>query len=472
MLALRRICSGVWTLALVAALAACGTLGGATGGMLTASGVVEAPEISVSSELAGRVVEVFVEEGQPVRAGQALFRLDGTLLEVQLEQAIAAEEAAAAALEAARSAVASSEAALKTAEAGREAASLQVELQIADALGQEAASRYSRWFQSVPWPFDLPAWYFLPEEQSQAAQRHLEAAAEALGDAQEALDGLLASLGSEAQTSEAALEEARQAFLLAEAMRRRTIEGLEADVLRDQVDDLYEEARDALEDAQDAYAEAVTEEEAEALLEARARVAATWDAYQEARLRYYASLTGEQSLGVQAAAAALAQAEAQVGQAEAAQAQAESQVAYAEKNLAQAQAARKAIEEQIARSTIHAPLNGTVLVRAVDPGELLQPGMVGVTIGALSDLRITVYLPENVYGQISLGDRAEVKADSFPEETFEAKVIHIADEAEYTPRNVQTREERQTTVYAVTLSLVSGEGKLKPGMPADVTFLP
>ncbi len=472
MLALRRLCRGLWVVAMAAALASCASLGGEKQPALSASGVVEAPEISVSSELPGLVAEVFVEEGEPVRAGDALFRLEGTALEAQLAQAIAAEETAAAGLEAARSTVGAAEAAVKTAEAGREAAALQVELQLAAALGEEAPSRRARWYQAVPWQFDLPAWYFSPEEQLQAAERGLQAAKDALEAAEGALEEDLEALGPEALAREMALEEARQAFLLADAMRRRTIEGLESGVLRDQVEERYEDARLALQQAQEAYEQVLTEEQADALLEARARVAAAWDGYQEARLGYYALLAGDQSLGVQAAAAGLAQAEAQVGQAEAALAQAKAQVAYAEKNLAQAQAARSAIEQQIQKLTIRAPIDGTILVRTVDPGEVIQPGVVGVTLGILTDLRITVYLPENQYGKVQLGDRAEVRADSFPDETFEAEVIRIADEAEYTPRNVQTQEERQTTVYAITLSLKGTEGKLKPGMPADVIFQP
>jgi HlyD family secretion protein len=63
-----------------------------------------------------------------------------------------------------------------------------------------------------------------------------------------------------------------------------------------------------------------------------------------------------------------------------------------------------------------------------------------------------------------------VTADSFPGEAFDAEVVRIADQAEYTPRNVQTEEERQTTVYAVELRVDDPAGKLKPGMPADVVF--
>ena len=99
-----------------------------------------------------------------------------------------------------------------------------------------------------------------------------------------------------------------------------------------------------------------------------------------------------------------------------------------------------------------------------------MPGVVVMTLGNVDRMTITVYLAENQYGQVSVGDIASVTADSFPGEAFEAEVVRIADEAEYTPRNVQTEEERQTTVYAMELRVLDPEGKLKPGMPADVVF--
>ena len=83
---------------------------------------------------------------------------------------------------------------------------------------------------------------------------------------------------------------------------------------------------------------------------------------------------------------------------------------------------------------------------------------------------ITVFVSEENYGQISLGDQAVVSVDSFPGEKFSARVVHIADRAEFTPRNVQTPEGRKTTVFAVELSVLDDNGKLKPGMPADVKF--
>ncbi|NIV10441.1 MAG: HlyD family efflux transporter periplasmic adaptor subunit, partial [Aliifodinibius sp.] len=94
-----------------------------------------------------------------------------------------------------------------------------------------------------------------------------------------------------------------------------------------------------------------------------------------------------------------------------------------------------------------------------------------IIIGQLDDLTITVYVPEDIYGKINLGDRAEVRVDSYEDRVFSAEVVRIADQAEYTPRNVQTEEDRKTTVFALELSVIDAEGMLKPGMPADVTFV-
>jgi HlyD family secretion protein len=88
----------------------------------------------------------------------------------------------------------------------------------------------------------------------------------------------------------------------------------------------------------------------------------------------------------------------------------------------------------------------------------------------LKELTITVYVPEDRYGEISLGQEVTVTVDSFPHQTFKATVSFISDQAEFTPRNVQTVEGRSATVYAVKLKVSDPEGKLKIGMPADVVF--
>jgi HlyD family secretion protein len=115
-------------------------------------------------------------------------------------------------------------------------------------------------------------------------------------------------------------------------------------------------------------------------------------------------------------------------------------------------------------------MDGIILTRNVEPGEFVQPGAVALAVADLEHVTITVYIPEDRYGEITLGRQAQVTVDSFPGESFTAEVIHIADQAEFTPRNVQTVEGRSATVYAIKLKVTDSEGKLKIGMPADVVF--
>lgn len=119
---------------------------------------------------------------------------------------------------------------------------------------------------------------------------------------------------------------------------------------------------------------------------------------------------------------------------------------------------------------ITSPIDGVVMYRLVEPGELAPPGSTLMVVANLDALTLTVYVPEDRYGQISLGQTYSVSVDSFPGETFSGKVSHIADKAEFTPRNVQTVEGRKSTVFAIKLNLAPTGGRLKPGMPADVTF--
>jgi HlyD family secretion protein len=123
-----------------------------------------------------------------------------------------------------------------------------------------------------------------------------------------------------------------------------------------------------------------------------------------------------------------------------------------------------------ARERIRSPLDGVVLYRSIEPGEIAAPGAPLLTVADLSDLSLTVYVPEDRYGRIVLGENYPVTVDSFPGEAFTGTVRHISDKAEFTPRNVQTTDSRKTTVFAIRLDLPPESGKLKPGMPADVQF--
>ena len=199
------------------------------------------------------------------------------------------------------------------------------------------------------------------------------------------------------------------------------------------------------------------------MLDARARLAVAQERYDTAQDRYNALLTGKDSLQVQLAAATLTQAQNNV-------ILAESKLFQAQAAIDQAQAAVDLVNIHMDKLAISAPVAGMVLSRNIDPGEVVQAGASALTLGDLENLTITVYIPENRYGVVHLGDEAQVTVDSFPNQSFTAFVSRIADRAEFTPRNVQTMEGRSTTVYAIQLAVQDAEGLLKPGMPADVIF--
>lgn len=172
---------------------------------------------------------------------------------------------------------------------------------------------------------------------------------------------------------------------------------------------------------------------------------------------------------VKASAGNLQAAQAQLAAAQARANAAKAQAAGAAAQVDGAQAALDGLDVQISKMTIKAPADGVVLLRSIEPGEVATPGGILLTL-ARPQRTITVYIPEDRFGQIMTGQAAEVTVDSFNGVRFEAKVMYIADKAEFTPRNVQTVSGRKNTVYAVELSVSDPEGKLKPGMPADVIF--
>ena len=128
------------------------------------------------------------------------------------------------------------------------------------------------------------------------------------------------------------------------------------------------------------------------------------------------------------------------------------------------------LNAQLGKLEVKAPQDGVILTRNIEPGEFVQQGAAALSMANIASLTITVYVPEDRYGQIHLGQNASVSVDSFPGTQFSAQVSNISDQAEFTPRNVQTVEGRSSTVYAVKLKVVDPQGKLKPGMPADVIF--
>ena len=130
------------------------------------------------------------------------------------------------------------------------------------------------------------------------------------------------------------------------------------------------------------------------------------------------------------------------------------------------------LDDEIKKMTVTSLVNGMVMTRNAEPGSVVNAGAVMLTVGRLDELTITVYVPEDRIGEVILGQTANVSVDSFPGVVFKAVVTYISDQAEFTPRNVETVSGRKNTVFAVKLTLSDTSGKLKPGMPADVVFNP
>jgi membrane fusion protein YbhG len=424
---------------------------------LTGSGTVETTGVIISPEVSGRVVGVSVSEGDSIKTGDILFKLDETLLNAQRVQAQANLSASQAGLDVANTALAAAQAAVTTAQT-------QYDLAVANARAQAQPSRNALWSQAEPAEFEQPSWYFTHTEQISATQNEVATANEALIAARTDLDSMMTSSTYVNLASvESRLAQAQVSFLNATDMRERA-NAQSSSNLRDTAQQAYDAAKAELDTAQKAYDDLLTTQQAQDILDTRAHLAAAQARYDDALDRYNAQLTGEDSLPVKLAADSIAQARANV-------AATQSKVTQAQKAIDQAQAALDLINVQFEKLTITAPSDGVVLARNIEPGEVALAGATALTMGQLDKLTITVYLPENHYGEVKLGDKASVTVDSFPSQVFFATVTRIADQAEFTPRNVQTVEGRQTTVYAVELSIENSTGLLKPGMPADVTFI-
>ncbi|MBM4284395.1 MAG: HlyD family efflux transporter periplasmic adaptor subunit [Deltaproteobacteria bacterium] len=179
----------------------------------------------------------------------------------------------------------------------------------------------------------------------------------------------------------------------------------------------------------------------------------------------------------QAAAANLAargkrlqEARAQLAQARLLTKTVEAKEAVRQAAFAELQAARAMVQEAAANLTdtrITSPIRGVVLTREAEPGLVVTPGTPLFTIVDLDRLYLKVFIHQTKIGLLRLGQEARLYVDAYPDRHFEAAVSRVSQRAEFTPKYVETREERVKLVFAVELRAVNPEGYLKPGMPAD-----
>jgi HlyD family secretion protein len=148
----------------------------------------------------------------------------------------------------------------------------------------------------------------------------------------------------------------------------------------------------------------------------------------------------------------------------------EQELVFRRSEIARAKANLALIETQLADTVALSPVDGVVLVKAADVGEVLGAGTTVVTIGDIDHPWLRAYVNETDLGRVKLGTKAKVTTDSYPDKTYEGRVSFIASEAEFTPKQIQTQEERVKLVYRIKIDLDNPHRELKSNMPADAVI--
>lgn len=434
--------------------------------VIMGSGTIEATEIDVSAKVSGHILRLMVDEGDEVKAGQVIATLDGDEFKAQVAQARGAYESAAARL----------------ADLERGSREEQIRQARANLAQAQAAAAGARRTLAI-------AWRALVKSTELKAQ--------------------LINAQTAHETARSAHEQAKARLALVEAGPRRE----QIEQARANVEQVKAQSVNAAENAA----------RAEKLFKSGAISSQQWDAAVTQRDAASAALTAAQARlaeleagsrpeDLDQARAAEAQARAQLEgaaraletvkesysdrlalQQQAQMAQTQYDTASQQVKAAQAQldlllagptaetiaAARGQVEQArgaIASSeamtqylVVKAPADGTVILKNVEPGELVTPGMPIVRIANLDSVWLRVYVPEP-HLRVKVGDQAEVVTDAYPDRKYPGRVTEVAEKPEFTPKNVQTKEERVKLVFGVKVELANARRELKPGMPGDATI--
>jgi multidrug resistance efflux pump len=505
----------------------------ATSGQLSGSGTIEAEDVLITAEVGGRIKSL-VDEGQEVAAGQQLAQLDTALLEAQLEQARAAVGVAEANLAQLKAGareedVLAAQAQVDQVRALRDGAAKayenaqkilanpqELETQIEQARAARDAARRT-----------------LDQVRAGSRAEDIAAADAALAQAQINVQSARDKLSQAKTMAEAQVQQAADALTQAQAryaqaknnwerVQDKSVDPLSPktcnqqtgqckdnklnDAQRESYYTQFVQAEAAMHQAENAVQLAVVAAEQARQAEVVGIQAAETQAQgAEANRSKFVNGPTKESLAAAQTALASAQrmldlaleirknplqlqaavdtAKAQLDSFDAQLAQAQArldlvragarseQIQAAEAQLAQARAAQRQIEVQLAKATLTSPRGGIVLSRSLHQGEQANPGATIMTVGALDSVRLTIYISETDIGRVRQGQKANVTVDSFPGQVFSGTVTFIAQEAQFTPRNVQTKDERATTVFAVRIELANSDHALKPGMPADAVIV-
>ena len=403
----------------VALLASCASTA-ATDNTWDTSGFIEADEVLIAPEIAGRVQQLLVDEGDEVRAGDVLLRLDADILSAQVDLARGKLEEAQATLAKAkagvrREAIAKAEAQLALAQAARDAA--------------RQAWIDAQTVRDKPQTLDLQivaarAQVTATQKQLDAALLQRDIAEKAWKDYGDVADKLAA----------------------VPAPYRPHLPTAYYDVPYQ-----WEQAKAAVEAAQVEYNGARS---------ALGNLLAQRSNPQEAKAAVDAALAR-----IQSAEAGVAQAQAALDGLKAGATQDQIDAASAQVDMAQA--GLEAVQLQLGKATIAAPSNGVIVARSVQAGELVAPGSAALTLANLDQVTLTIYVPCSDLCQLALGQSIQVRVDAFADRTFPGTIVFISDKAEYTPRSVRTPSDRVKLVYAVKIKIENADHVLKPGLQAE-----
>jgi len=379
-------------LALAAAAAAVYAFHGAghaPGNRIVVSGNIELTEVNIAFKTAGRLIERTVDEGDPVKKGQEIARLDRDQLAAQLN---------------------------------RETAGLE------SSQSQLAQAESSLAWQKATLAADI--------EQRKADVASNEAKLEELKNG---------SRPQEKQEARAAVEAAQSEFDRAKKDWERGQTLYKNDDIStsqyDQYRNRYESTDAALKQAK----------EREALVLAGPRV----------------EQINAQQAQLERARAALKMAEANAIEMK----RREQELTTRRAEIGRSRASISLIDTQLADTVATSPVDGVVLVKSADVGEVLAPGTAVVTVGDIDHPWLRGYINETDLGKVKIGSRANVTTDSYPGKVYTGHVSFIASEAEFTPKQIQTQQERVKLVYRVKIQVENPNHELKSNMPADAEIV-
>lgn len=385
-----------------------------------ASGFIEAEVISIAPEIAGRVTARPVSEGDSVKQGDVLLKLEDDILAAQVDLARGKLDEAQAVLAQARAgartqAIAKAEAQLKLAQAGADAS--------------QQAWRDAQALRDNPQMLDVQI--AAAQAQVNVTQRQLDAALLQRDIAEKAWKDYGVTSDKLASVPPAYRPSLPTQYYDIPYQWEQALAGVNVAQVN------VEAAQAALKNLQ---AQRSDPQEAQTQVDAA-----------QAKVR--------------AAEAAVAQAQAGLNDLQAGATP--DQIEAAQAQVEVAQAALEAAQTQWSKTIITAPANGVIAATSVHTGELGAPSLTALQLADLDHVTLTIFVPGGAIGQFSIGQPLNVRVDAFPDRAFPGSIVFINDTAEYTPRSVRTPDERAKLVYAVKIKLDNPDHVLKPGLQAE-----